>query len=85
MIELFLYHWSAAAMTLAKAAKGNAITCVFVVWLAYLAFNLLEGHVEQLIWGERFRHWLDLLFIVAFIEFGGHSVYACAIHNTPDA
>lgn len=63
------------------AAKGNPLIAVAVVFLAYIAFNTLEALIEQLIFGERFPHWLDIPFVLAFIAWGGYTVYLCAHYN----
>lgn len=71
-----------SALTLAKAANGNPIITTVTVFLFYLFFNLLEAMVEKLMFGERFEHWLDPLFIGAFIFYSAYAVYACALYNS---
>ncbi|MFK7161895.1 hypothetical protein V6U78_12715 [Marinospirillum sp. MEB164] len=71
-----------SAMTLARAADGNPIITTVVTILFFLGFNILEGQIELLIWGERFPHWLDPIFIVGFMAYAAYSVYACAVFNS---
>ncbi|GGA80534.1 hypothetical protein GCM10011369_23080 [Neiella marina] len=71
-----------SVLMIAKAASGNPAIAVILVGLFYLAFNHGLALVETLIWGERFEHWLDPLFCLAFIVYAGYSVYGCALYNT---
>lgn len=71
-----------SAKYLAAASSGNPVLTTCVVFLFYLFFNLLEGMVEILVFGDRFEHWFDPFFIGAFIAYSAYSVYACAEYNT---
>ena len=67
---------------LARASKGCPMIATMTVMLFYLMFNVLEGFVERLIFGDRLEHWLDPVFISAFIFYAGYACYWCAIFNT---
>lgn len=71
-----------SALTLAEAASGSPITTTVVVLLFYFFFNVIEASIEKLAFGERFTHWLDPFFGVAFIAYAAYAVYACALHNS---
>jgi hypothetical protein len=74
-----------SAMALARASKGNPVISTATVMLFYVMFNILEAGIEKLIFGERFEHWLDPAFQLAFMAYAAFSVYACAIHNSESA
>lgn len=67
---------------LAASANGNPVISVLVVILFYIMFSTVEASVEKLIFGERFEHWLDLFFQIAFMGYAGYSVVACAVFNS---
>lgn len=71
-----------SAMVLAKASDGNPLLSVGTVMLGFVMFNVFEALVETLVFGERFEHFLDVIFNMAAIAYAGYSVYACAIYNT---
>lgn len=73
-----------SAMKLAAASDGNPIISTVTVILFFIFFNLFEAMVETLIFGERFEHWLDPLFISAFIAYAAYAVHACALHNNTE-
>lgn len=75
-------HIFASALTLAKAAGGNPVISTATVILFYVMFNICEAMVEKAIFGERFEHWLDPFFGIAFIAYSAIAVYACAVYNT---
>ena len=66
---------------LVMAADGSPLRVVGVVFMAYLMFNMLLATIERLIFGERFEHWLDPVFIIFFAAYGSLSVYQCAAYN----
>ena len=66
---------------LAESASGSPTTTTFVVCLFYLMFSILEASIERLVFGERFEHFLDPLFIVGFICYAAYAVYGCALYN----
>lgn len=67
-----------ATLVLVKASDGNPVISVGVVILFFIMFNTFEGMIEILLFGERFEHWLDPLFMAAFIAYSGYSVMWCA-------
>lgn len=67
--------------SLAKASNGNPVISTATVMLFYVMFNLLEVSLETLIFGERFHHWLDPLFQLAFIAYSAYAVWWCAVFN----
>lgn len=71
-----------SVMTLAAASKGNPVISTLVVILFQIGFNLIEATVERLLFGERFEHLLDPVFMVAFISFAAYAVWACAVFNS---
>ena len=70
-----------ATFALAKASKGNPVISTATILLFFLMFNLLEAGIESLIFGERFEHWIDPFFIMAFISYSAYAVWWCAIFN----
>ena len=67
---------------LAKASNGNPVISTVTIMLFYVFFSLLEGMIETLIFGERFEHWLDPFFIMAFIAYSAYAVWMCAVYNS---
>ncbi|WP_348720356.1 hypothetical protein [uncultured Alcanivorax sp.] len=70
-----------SAYVIAAASKWNPIIAIIVVFLFFLAFNQLEATVELLLFGKRFEHWLDPLFMLAWMAYAGAAVWYCAAHN----
>lgn len=70
-----------ATLALAKASGGNPVISTATVMLFFVMFTLLEASIERLIFGERFEHWLDPLFIMSFIAYSAYSVWWCAVFN----
>lgn len=68
-------------LALARASKGNLIVSTITVMLFFVMFTLFEAGVETLIWGDRFHHWLDPVFQMAFIGYAAYSVWMCAALN----
>ena len=66
---------------LAIACKGNPILTTATIFMFYLFFTMFEAGIEKLIFGERFEHWLDPLFIGCVIAYSAYVVWACAEHN----
>lgn len=66
------------ALRIAVSADGNPVLASATVFLFWLAFNVVEAAVEKLIFGERFEHWLDPLFGLAFMAYAGWCVWICA-------
>lgn len=75
----FLGKIKLSAAVLAKASDFNPFIAVATVMLFYIMFNMFEAGVETLIWGDRFHHWLDPLFHLAFIAYSGVAVWECAV------
>lgn len=67
---------------LARASKGNPVISTATVMLFFLMFTLLEALIEKLAFGERFEHWLDPIFVVAFIAYSAYAVLWCGIYNS---
>jgi hypothetical protein len=67
---------------LAQACDGSPVSTTVVVMLFYVMFNVLEATIETLIFGERFEHFLDPIFILAFIGYSAYAVYWCAVFNS---
>ena len=55
-----------------------------MIFLAMLAFTMVEGTIETLIFGDRFEHWLDPLFMCIFIAWGAYAIYICAVLKVRD-
>lgn len=70
-----------ATLALAKSSNGNPVISTATIMLFYVMFNLLESQIEKLIFGDRFEHWLDPIFIMVFICYSAYSVWWCAIFN----
>jgi hypothetical protein len=70
-----------SALIVAKASKGNPLMATATVMLFYIMFNTLEAVVEVLIYGNRFEHWFDVVFGIAFIAYAAYVVYWCGIYN----
>lgn len=68
-------------LALARASNGNPVISTATVMLFFVMFNMLEAGVEKLIFGERFEHWLDPVFMLAFIAYSAYAVWWCAVFN----
>jgi len=66
------------AQRIAVASHGNPVISIIAVFLFWLAFNLVLATVERLLFGERFEHWLDPIFGLAFMAYAGWTVWICA-------
>lgn len=66
---------------LVKASDGNPIVAIATVMLFFIMFNMLEALIETLIFGHRFEHWLDVIFILAFIAYSGYATWMCAVFH----
>lgn len=71
-----------SVLALAAASHGNPIVSSVTVITFYVMFSFLEASAEKLIFGHRFEHWLDPIFIIAFMAYAAYSVYGCAIYNS---
>ena len=70
---------TAATTYLAISCDRNPILTTIMISLALLAFTMVEGTVETLIFGDRFEHWLDPLFMCVFIAWAAYATYICAV------
>ena len=68
-----------ATVYLAFSCDKNPILTTIMISLAMIVFNMVEGTVETLIFGDRFEHWLDPLFMCIFIAWGAYATYICAV------
>jgi len=73
------FRW--ATMVLAKSCDGNPVLTTVTVMLFYVMFNIVMASIERLIFGDRFEHWLDPVFMCAWIAYSAYAVYWCAIFN----
>lgn len=71
-----------SAMALAAASDGSPVMSTLTVMLFYVMFNLVEAQIEKVFFGERFEHWLDPIFGLAFISYSAYAVWACAKFNS---
>jgi hypothetical protein len=62
---------------LVSASSGDPATTTIVVMLFALMFNVLLASIETVLYGGRFAHWLDPLFIAVFIVYAARAVIAC--------
>jgi len=74
-----------SSLNLAAASGGNPVISTATVMLFFVFFNIFEGAIEALIFGERFQHWLDPIFSLIFIAYAGYAVVSCAVFNTNKA
>ena len=70
-----------ATFRLAQSCDGNPVYSTLIVMLFFLMFNVVEATVEALIFGEPFKHFLDVVFQLAFIGYAAYAVYWCAVFN----
>jgi len=66
---------------LAQSCDGNPIFTTVLVMLFFVMFNVLEATAESLIFGAPFKHFLDVIFQLAFIGYAAYAVYWCAVFN----
>ncbi|WP_067514710.1 hypothetical protein [Endozoicomonas ascidiicola] len=66
---------------LVRSADGNPVHTTLTVMLFFVMFSVLEATIEKLIFGERFEHWLDPIFICGFIGFASYMVWVCAVYK----
>ena len=82
MIEKKINKLQSVTLVLAEASGGNPVISTLTVMIFWLMFNVFEGILESLIFGEKFSHWLDPFFALVFISYSAYAVYWCAIINT---
>lgn len=58
-----------SARALAYMMKGSPIKIIFFVMLLYWCFNFILAQIEIAIFGERFQHWLDFVFLGFFVYY----------------
>jgi hypothetical protein len=69
-------------IVLVRANDGDPVKCVCLIVMFYFLFNLAEAQVEYMVFGERFTHWLDFVFIVSFITYAAYAVLLCAAYKS---
>jgi hypothetical protein len=70
-----------SARYLSASAKYNPVMALSLTWMSYLLFTIAEAQVETLIWGDRFEHWLDPVFLVLLALYQLAVIEVCAIMN----
>lgn len=73
-----------SAKVVANSCGGNPILAMLVVFGFYLFFNMILAHIETLIWGERFPHWVDVPVALMFMAYMALSVWCCAVYRIKD-
>jgi len=68
------------ACLLVVACRGDPLRSVATVFVFYMFFNVVEAVVEELLFGERFLHWFDLVFGVLFISYACLVVRYCRVY-----
>lgn len=81
MIDKIISKVKRSGYVLAAASLGNPVISTLAVMIFYLAFSVLEGVIEELLFGQPFKHWLDPLFILLFMAYSAMCVYYCAVFN----
>lgn len=67
-----------ATVYVCRACDLNPIFTTVLIFLAMVFFNLFEALIEKLIFGHSFEHWLDPLFMGAFMAWAAYAVFICA-------
>lgn len=57
------------AHSIVVASKGNPTIAGLACIILFFLFNLAEGAIEIMVFGERFVHWFDVLWISLHIIF----------------
>jgi hypothetical protein len=70
---------------LVTACDKCPIKTTIMIFLFMIIFNLAEAHIESLLFGKPFKHWLDIVFTGAFMGYTAYSVYICAILRREDS
>ena len=63
------------------ACKNDPLRTSGLLFIFYTVFNFLEGMLEELIFGERFLHAFDPIFLLSFMGWGIICVWCCYINN----
>jgi hypothetical protein len=63
------------------ACKNDPLRTSGLLFIFYTVFTFLEGMLEELIFGERFLHALDPIFLLLFMGLGIMCVWGCYINN----
>ncbi len=82
MIDRITELLGKSVAVLAAAANGSPLITTCTVMLYWVFFTILEASVEAMIFGERFEHWLDPIFVCCFIAYSAYSVWGCAVYNS---
>lgn len=81
-MKLFEYV-RVSAVAVAQSCDYCPIKSTGLVFIYFLLFSLFEAGIEQLIFGDRFLHWLDPLFSGVFIAYAACTVWVCALRRGP--
>ena len=73
-----MYKIKKVTAYLAASCDDNPIFTTIMIFFAYVYFSLIESLVEQLLFGESFEHWFDLLFLFLFFSWSALATYICA-------
>ena len=71
-----------SAKTVAKSSGGNPVIAMVLVFGFYAFFNMVMAHIETLLFGESFEHWLDVPVAFLFMAYMAICVWCCAIEKT---
>jgi hypothetical protein len=63
---------------LVAASDADPVRTSITIMIFYIMFNMALATLEALIWGERFEHWLDPVFVIMFMAYMAHAVFWCA-------
>lgn len=78
MVNTVIELLTKLATVVAASSNFNPLLSCLVVILFYIAFSVVEGFVEELVFGKSFVHWLDPFFASAFTAFAAFVVWICA-------
>lgn len=67
---------------LAESCEGNPVKTTLTTMLFFVMFTVAEAQIQRLIFGEYFQHWLEVVFVLAFIAYSAAAVWACAEFNS---
>lgn len=69
------------AHSIVYLAKNSILITCIIIFIIYTLFNYVEAQVEILIYGERFEHSLDTVFLSGFILFTVYCIIGCLIEK----
>lgn len=79
IINFLIQKVRRSAFVIANSTDRNPVFACVLVAIFYIGFNALEAMIEQIIFGERFLHWLDPTFAACFIMYAGVVVQWCSV------